>query len=267
MKILALACFCVDVFPESGKVLPGGNALNLAVNCKLAGHEVFVMGNIGKDKYGEILKSSICKYKLDCSKIYEIEGQTANHIIHIDKYGDRYFKDNAWTGGVWDKFKISEDDKSFIKNMDVLATTVFEPDFENIVKAGKAAKCLAVDFHDIKINSSHEKYFPLIDLFFISGKNQDSPEFRKYLKDQSEKYKTIFTATLGERGSIAYEKGKEYVCEALKAEKVTDTTGCGDSYQAGFITEYVSSKNIKKSMQKGSQFAAKTLSYVGGFEI
>ncbi|MDR1696565.1 MAG: PfkB family carbohydrate kinase [Endomicrobium sp.] len=267
MKILALACFCVDVFPESGKILPGGNALNLAVNCKLAGHEVFVMGNIGKDKYGEILKNSIDKYKLDRSKIYETEGQTANHVIHIDERGDRYFKDGAWTGGVWDKFKVSEADKIFMSGMDIVATTVFEPDFENIVQAGKTAKILAADFHDVEINPLYEKYFPDIDLFFISGKNRDSAVFRKYLKTLSEKYETVFTATLGEYGSVAYKNGKEYICKAAEVEKVTDTTGCGDSYQAGFITEYASSKNIEKSMQAGSRFAAKTLSHVGGFEI
>jgi fructoselysine 6-kinase len=115
MKILALACFCVDVFPEIGKVLPGGNALNFAVGCKKSGADVYVMGNIGKDNYGGILKQAADKYKINRGKIYEIDGQTASHIIHIDKSGDRYFKEGAWTGGVWDKFKISEKDK-ILKN-------------------------------------------------------------------------------------------------------------------------------------------------------
>lgn len=82
MKILALACFCVDVFPESGKILPGGNALNLAVNCtNINNAEVFVMGNIGKDKYSSIIKKSIDAYKINRSNLYEVKGQTANHII------------------------------------------------------------------------------------------------------------------------------------------------------------------------------------------
>jgi len=266
MKILALACLCVDVFPQTGKVLPGGNALNLAVNCKENGAAAFVMGNIGKDNYGEILKQSIDKYKINRERVYEIDGQTANHIINIDENGDRYFGPNAWTGGVWDKFRLSESDKKFIRTFDAVASTVYEPDFKNIIEAAKGA-CFAADFHDDKIKPEYEQYFEHIDLFFISGKKQDSPEFRENLKNWSKQYRTIFTATLGENGSISYKGGKEFVCPAVKVKKVIDTTGCGDSYQAGFIMQYLKNKNIEQAMHEGSKLASKTLSYIGGFKI
>ncbi|MCL2144267.1 MAG: PfkB family carbohydrate kinase [Endomicrobia bacterium] len=267
MKILSLACFCVDVFAESGKVLPGGNNLNLAVNCKIyGGADAFVMGNIGKDDYGETLKQAMDKYKINRDKIYEIDGQTAYNIIHIDKNGDRHFEDGAWHGNVWDQFKISENDKSFIKTFDAVATTVHEPDFENILEASKGV-CFAVDFHEDTIKSDFEKYFPFIELFFISGKSQDRGEFRQTLREWSKKYRTVFTATLGENGSISYKDGKEFICPAVKVEKVIDTTGCGDSFQAGFLTEYLKSGNTEAAMRSGSVFASKTLSHIGGFEI
>lgn len=265
MKILALACFCVDVFPESGKILPGGNALNLAVNCTaIKNTEVFVMGNIGQDNYASIIKKSIDAYKINRLNLYEVKGQTANHIIHIDETGDRYFKENSWTSGVWADYKMSVHDKKIIKDMDAVATTYYEPDFKNIIKAVSNRKfIMCVDFHDEKIKLSWEKYFKYIDLFFISGNGQNLDILKKW----SEKYNTIFTATLGKYGSISYQKGKKYVCKAIKPKKVVDTTGCGDSYQAGFIMEYLSSKDIKKSMIKGSKSAANTLSFIGGFKI
>ena len=42
-------------------------------------------------------------------------------------------------------------------------------------------------------------------------------------------------------------------------------TGCGDSYQAGFIASYLADGNIETAMSKGSQTAAQTLSFIGGF--
>jgi len=295
MKILTLASFCVDVFPQSGKILPGGESLNLGVNCKQAGAEVFVMGNIGKDKYGQAIKDAIDKYALNRERIYELDGETANHIIHIDETGDRYFKEGAWTGGVLEKFKISTSDKDFLNTMDAVATTFTAPDFENIVKRqsekwnvesgindksnssglprgfaarndGQKRPIMAVDFNDFELKPEYEKYFPYIDLFFVSAKSQNSAQVRKTLKEWSEKYNTVFTVTLAEHGSVAYKKGKEFVCQAEKVKEVVDTTGCGDSYQAGFIMEYFKSKDIEKSMQNGSKFAAKTLSFVGGFK-
>lgn len=77
MKILALSDFCVDIFPQSGQILSGGNALNLAVCCKRAGADVFVMGNIGKDEYGAVLKKAMDKNGLNREKVYEVEGETA----------------------------------------------------------------------------------------------------------------------------------------------------------------------------------------------
>jgi fructoselysine 6-kinase len=265
VKILALADFGVDVFPESGKILAGGNSLNLAVNCAKAGAEAFVCGNIGKDKYGEIIKQAMDKYKINREKIYEVEGQTASTVIHIDAGGDRYFKEGAWTAGVWADYKISARDKLFARNMDAAATTIHEPDFENILNVKSGALLLSVDFHDEKINPKWERYFSKTDLFFISGKNQNSKDFRKQLKEWSEKYQTVFIATLGENGSIAYKSGVEFICPAVKVEKVIDTTGCGDSYQAGFILEYLKNKNVLSAMQNGSKLAAETLSFIGGF--
>ncbi|MDD5102659.1 MAG: PfkB family carbohydrate kinase [Endomicrobiaceae bacterium] len=116
---------------------------------------------------------------------------------------------------------------------------------------------------EIIFNSSIHLFFNHVNIFFISGNGQDLDILKKW----SMEYNTIFTATLGQYGSVSYKNGKKYLCKAIKPKKVIDTTGCGDSYQAGFIMEYLSSKNIKKSMIKGSESAAKTLSFIGGFKI
>ncbi|MDR1196041.1 MAG: PfkB family carbohydrate kinase [Endomicrobium sp.] len=265
MKILAMTCNCVDVFCETGKILPGGNALNLAVNCKKAGaQDVYLIGNIGNDKYGDIIKQAIDKYKIDRSRVYEVSGQTANHVIHIDEKGDRYFKENAWVSGVWADYRISMEDKKFMQSTDIIATTLYEPIFEDIISIKRESGfLLSVDFHDEKINPDWEKYFDAIDLFFISSAEKPLEK----LEEWSKRFNTIFTATLGARGSITFKNGIKHVCEAVKVNKVIDTTGCGDSYQGAFIVEYMRSKNIKKAMQKASESAAQTLSYTGGFEI
>ena len=89
--------------------------------------------------------------------------------------------------------------------------------------------------------------------------------FVKVLKKWSEKYNTLFVLTLGVDGSIAYKSGKEFTYEAVKVEKVIDTTGCGDSYQGAFITDYIINGDILSSMKAGSKSAAVTLSHIGAF--
>ena len=71
--------------------------------------------------------------------------------------------------------------------------------------------------------------------------------------------------TLAERGSVTYHKGNEYLVSANPINHIVDTTGCGDSYHAGFVCSYMLDGNISKAMRVGSEFAAQTLSHYGGF--
>lgn len=263
MKILAMTCCCVDVFPEKNTVVAGGNALNLAVACSKTGKAgVYVMGNIGDDDYGKTVRESASRFNIDLSRLYTVKGFTAHHVINIDSNGDRYFKPGSWHDGVWKKYIITPSDAEFMKEMDAVATTCYESCFESIIDLRKKSNfMLSVDFHDEKINSHWEKYFNMIDLFFISGNNQNLDVLEKW----SKKFNTVFTATLGRDGSISFHKGKKFLCDAVKVEKIIDTTGCGDSYQGTFLTDYLLRRDVRGAMESGSKAAAETLSFVGGF--
>jgi adenosine kinase len=45
----------------------------------------------------------------------------------------------------------------------------------------------------------------------------------------------LFIATLGDKGSVIYFKGKKILIKPVKAKVVKDPTGCGDAYRAGFL--------------------------------
>ena len=53
--------------------------------------------------------------------------------------------------------------------------------------------------------------------------------------------------------------------QAVKVDAVIDTTGCGDSYHAGFVCSYMLENDIEKAMRVGSEIAAETLKHYGGF--
>ncbi len=52
--------------------------------------------------------------------------------------------------------------------------------------------------------------------------------------------------TLGSMGSVIYHKGVFYHIPAYKPATVIDTTGCGDTYMAGYL-----SQRIKGRVQRG----------------
>jgi len=78
-----------------------------------------------------------------------------------------------------------------------------------------------------------------------------------YLKDR------VLIVTDAEKGSYGYYQDKIYYQEAIKPKKIVDTTGCGDAYTAGFIAQYIKTRNIPLSMLKGAEFSARKLEKIG----
>lgn len=262
-KVLTLSCCCVDFFPERNTVNIGGNALNVAVSCVKTGKvEVSIMGNIGTDGYGEEIIKTVDKYKINRQKLYVVDGVTANNKLYITADGEKYEKHDSWTNGVYVEFRLSEEDVAYMKTFDAVASTVNDPTFKHMLDIRRNANfLLSMDFLDHAPKDEWENYFPAMDLFFISGKKEYLPLLKKW----SEKYDALFISTLGADGSVAYKKGVEYPCEAVKVEKVVDTTGCGDAYQGAFIVDYLINGDVPSAMKAGSQASAVTLSHVGAF--
>ncbi|OGK31272.1 hypothetical protein A3F29_04655 [Candidatus Roizmanbacteria bacterium RIFCSPHIGHO2_12_FULL_33_9] len=73
----------------------------------------------------------------------------------------------------------------------------------------------------------------------------------------------LLVITDAENGSFAYDNNTVYYQKAIVPKKMIDTTGAGDGYTAGFISEYLKSDDIKKSMKKGASYASKIISRIG----
>ncbi len=96
MKILALGTSCVDVYPQKEVIAPGGEALNISAHLSFRDDvEVFLMGLIGTDVYASTILNSINNLHINTEHLYQVKGDTANHVIQIDKQGDRFFENGS----------------------------------------------------------------------------------------------------------------------------------------------------------------------------
>ena len=81
---------------------------------------------------------------------------------------------------------------------------------------------------------------------------------------KSLEYNNIFVITRGTDSTLAAERGKFFECSVQKV-KAVNTIACGDSFNAGFLHEYLKSGNMEKALEKGSWCASKNaLSEVPG---
>lgn len=264
MRITALPCLCVDVFDGTGEIRPGGEELNFAVHAaRFENMEVVLLGVVGKDRYGEAILNSIAGMNIDSRFIRVDEHHTtANNMTYLTEEGDRYYKDNSWNGEILDAFSLTDHEIEMIRNSDVVFTHYDAPCFHEIIALQKKYKFrLAVDFDVNRDFERIEEFCPYIEFFMMSG----SKEFLHIFKSFSEKYDGLFNMTLAKEGSVTYYHGKEYRVKADSVERIVDTTGCGDSYHAGFVCSYLAGNEIEKAMAVGSKLAAETLTHFGGF--
>ncbi|MFH1827536.1 MAG: carbohydrate kinase family protein [bacterium] len=73
----------------------------------------------------------------------------------------------------------------------------------------------------------------------------------------------LLVITDAENGSYAYFENNIYYYRAIKPKKIIDTTGAGDAYTAGFISQYLKTEDIKKSMRRGAYYASKIIGRIG----
>ena len=71
--------------------------------------------------------------------------------------------------------------------------------------------------------------------------------------------------TNGSKGSRVLAD-KEYQIQAVKCDNIVDSTGCGDTYLAAYISKKLTTKSILKSADFASKIASDKLSFFGPFK-
>jgi sugar/nucleoside kinase (ribokinase family) len=73
----------------------------------------------------------------------------------------------------------------------------------------------------------------------------------------------IVVVKMGARGALVTTKGETFRVPAVKA-RVVDTTGAGDSFNAGFLACYLRGGMLTECAEAGVAAGAKSVSFVGG---
>ncbi len=247
-----VACFSVaalDFFPQQNEYFAGGNSLNQAVRLKQMGYDTSFVGALGNDENGDRLENLMREVGVDLSHTYRLEGKTATNRIFNDEAGERYGVDDAWDGGVYETYKLSEEDWKFISDFDVWVTHANTPNFREALKRKPRHVFIGVDFLHFKEYGLLEDCLDMINVAYFGG----TPDMADELARMAKGRKGIVVLTLGAEGSKAFVDDKVYRQTAFTVEKVIDTTGCGDAFQAAFTQEYYKSRNVAAALLAGAE--------------
>ncbi|NTU47081.1 carbohydrate kinase family protein [Candidatus Roizmanbacteria bacterium] len=266
--------YFVDHFKES----LGGGGANVAIGVQKYGFKTALLAKIAQGVFTDLITRKLklagvdhrlCQYDEDYSNISCIllgpKGERS--IINYRTPHQHLFKENTdlqvlehskavYLGNLSD---VSLTDKEhllrFVKKNDILT-------FVNLgVQDARRKKDQLEEFLspvDVLIINGHEfADIAKIDYNDLNFKKDIVKVYAPYLLEK------IVIVTEGEKGSYGYFNGSLFYQEALKPQRIVDTTGAGDGYTAGFIASYLRYKNLPHAMKVGAEMAKEILGKVG----
>ena len=244
----------------SHAILGGGPAGNSTAAAATLGLSAAFVGTVGDDADGKMILSDFAKQRVDTSMVKVRPGATSAiaYLWIEEKTGNRSC---AWTREGLDELTADE-----INPEVIAAAKVLHVDGHNAAGAIAAAKVareagVLVNYDAGTHRDGMEELLGLADLMICSE------EFilkLTGLKDAEEAVRQVWAkyrpkvcgATMGVRGSMAFD-GKEFVrCPAFKVEKVVDTTGCGDLFHTGFAIRYLETQDLMECQRFGAAVSA-----------
>lgn len=264
------------ILSESFEKIAGGKGANQAVAARRCGNIVSMIGKIGKDDNGKILKGLLEEDSIDTNLIFEDENEpTGMAVITVNKNGNNSITVISGSNMTLNKDEI-EKSKEIIENSDILISQ-FEVPEEVILEAFKIAKennkvIILNPAPAKKIDEELLKYTDIIipnetEAELLTGiKVNDLESAKLAANGLLEKGVKFVIVTLGSKGAAVISKEDGQIVEAYKV-KAIDTTAAGDSFIGGLSSkldiENLSFENLLKAVKFANKVSSITVQRKG----
>ncbi len=267
--VVALGELLVD-FTQAGKTdfgtklfeqNPGGAPANMLSAVRKAGFHTAFIGKVGNDMHGLFLKNTLENAGIETKGIV-IDNDTFTTLafVSLTENGERTFS-FARKPGADTKLCFKEIDLDLLKQTKVFhvgsLSLTDEPVRTATFEALKLAKASGAivsydpnyraplwESKDIAIERMRS-LIPYVDMMKISEEEtelltpyKEPVEAAKYLIKQGVK---VIAVTLGSKGALVCNSIGSKIVPGFKSS-VLDTTGAGDSFWGGFLSQYLKSK-------------------------
>lgn len=230
---------------------PGGAPCNVLAMLNRMNKKTAFIGKVGKDAFGQILKSTIDKIGIDSKGlVFDEKVNTTLAFVNIDENGERSFSFYRNPGA---DMMLTEEDVDFeiIRNSKIFHFGTLSMTHEKVRQATKKAvqeakkENILISFdpnlrellwEDLSLAKEQIDYgCSVCDILKIEDEElkflTDCYEIEKAVEILKSKYDIkLILVTEGSKGSTAYYKDLVIKQDAYLQKSTIDTTGAGDTY-------------------------------------
>lgn len=250
----------------------GGGGTNTAVTFALQGFKTAFCGTVGKDLSGQKIINELKSFKINTKFVFTTDKKMTSHsVVILNNNEDRTILTYRGASELIDAsvipFKKLQTKWMYLAPLSGLLCDNFEKivnfAFENKIKVAVnpgIAQLSLPNFAEIAKK---------IDILIL---NQEEASFLTKLpfKDEAGIFKKIddlcpgiTLMTKGGNGVLVSDGNFIYSAKPHVDRKVVDTTGAGDSFASGFLSEFIRTQDIEKSIQLGMANSEGCISQVG----
>ncbi|UES53429.1 carbohydrate kinase family protein [Roseibium aggregatum] len=266
----------VDGIPKGGNVefideirlTVAGTAGGTVIDLAKLGLNCLAVGAVGDDEKADFVLSTLNRFKVDTSLMQRLEGvPTSATILNVRRNGDRPALHQR---GASDHFDVPADMLDAVLAPSIihlggtglLAKLDGEPSARLLAEAKKRGRTVTFDLLGANENTidlllpllPHVDYFmPSIEEARLISGAGDIQEAGRFFLDRGVK-QCVFT--LGGDGVCFMDHKGEFVRQPAFEISVVDTTGCGDAFDAGFITALHHKMDLKTALNFAQASAA-----------
>ena len=252
------------------KTISGGSVANSIVCIAQQNLKTAFIGKVNQDELGEKFAQGLEKEKVEFKITKSLNNKhTARCVILVSSDAERTM--NTYLG-VSQELTEEDVDLNIIEESSILYLEGYLWDLDNAKKAIKKSILTAIN-SETKIAFSisdafcvdrfREDFLDLVnnsaDLIFANESEIKSLFATSKLEDAIKKCQEtekIFALTLGDKGAKIIYKNEIVDIKPEVIAKLVDTTGAGDLFAAGFLTEYIKTQDLEASGKQGVKMAS-----------
>ena len=253
--------------------ISGGSVANSIVGLSQLGNDVGFIGKVNDDDLGQKYEDGLINEKLNFLYLKKNETTpTGTCLILITPDSERTMCTFLGIAG-----KVSDKDvnSDFIRGAEITFLEGYlwdegEPK-KAFDKAIKNSNKVAMSLSDLFCVERHKAQFldlvkNKLDIVFANEQEMlsliNTKKFDDVINFSKELNKNI-VITRGEKGAIAVKSGEIFECKAEENLSITDLTGAGDLFAAGYLHGIINNMSSKESLQKGTELSSKIIQKIG----
>ena len=255
------------------ETISGGSVANSIVGLSQLGNEVAFIGKVKDDDLGQKYEAGLKKENVNY--LYSKKNEpisTGSCLILITPDSERTMCTFLGTAGKINDHDINAD---YIKKAEITFLEGYLWDEGEPRKAFDKAinnpNKVAMSLSDLFCVERHKDQFlelvkNKLDIIFANEQEIlsliNSHSFDDAITFSKDLNKNI-VITRGEKGAVAINQGEVVECAAKKNLKVTDLTGAGDLFAAGYLHGVINNMSTQDSLNKGTELSSKIIQKIG----